>query len=57
MLMLMLMLMLIHIGAGVDGDWASLDPDEVPPSEDASTTLMSPTRTSEFLIRRKSARR
>ena len=55
--MLMLMLMLIHIGAGVDGDWASLDPDEVPPSEDASTTLMSPTRTSEFLIRRKSARR
>lgn len=42
------------IAAGVDDDRASLDPDEVPPSEDASTALTSPTN--EFLIRRKRAR-
>jgi len=42
------------VGAGVDDDRASLTPDEVPPSEDASTALTSPTN--EFLIRRKRVR-
>jgi cohesin complex subunit SA-1/2 len=42
------------IAVGVDDARTSLDLDEVPPSEDASTGLTSPT--SEFLIRRKRAR-
>lgn len=41
-------------GASVDDDRGDVYPDEVPPSEIASTALASPT--SEFLIRRKRAR-